>query len=135
MRGCAGSHPCVSGVVLYRPSAELPMALRQFPHPHPDLFGIQLRFTVSFGIVSSRDSEIHHTSTFFTVKVKPACSIFCFLLHPQTQSLKKLLPPQLPETENGASCIRLKNNHLSAPVGKEQLCGKINKHQQLLQKS
>lgn len=143
MRTCAGSRPCVAGVVLCRCStvlpfpAEMPMARTSFsstdllaiPPPYP--YVSQL---VSFGIVSLRDFEIHHTSTFFTVKVKPVSSIVCFL-YTHKLCLKKLLPPQFPETENGASCIRPKNNHLRAPVGKEQLCGKINKHHQLLPKS
>lgn len=42
--------------------------------------------------------------------------------------------PPLAETQ-GASCIRPQKIQLRAPVGKEQLCGKINKHDQLLQES
>lgn len=78
-RRCAGSHPWGSWScfvqMLRRPSpVELPMAHPSFlqhrslaiPSPHP--YVSQL---VSFGIASSRDFEIHHTSTFFTVKLKP----------------------------------------------------------------
>lgn len=50
---------------------------------------------VLFGLVCSWDFGIHHTSTFFYSESEASVLHFLLPLHPQTPSLKKLLPPRL----------------------------------------